>query len=87
MNGCEGRGGWGGGVGIGQATRVAVSSSQGPPTGCGVLDPLPPRHTCTHLLDAPIRAGQQRGAAFSGRPLPARTYAAVAVAAALKGTR
>lgn len=74
-------------MGIGQAARVVVFSSQGPPTGCGVPDPLPPRHTCTHLLDAPTRAGQQWRAASSGRPLPARTYAAVAVAAALKGTR
>lgn len=74
-------------MGIGQAAKVAVSSLQGSPTGCGVPDPLPPWHTCTHLLDAPTQAEQQRGAAFSGRPLPARTYAAVAVAAALKWTR
>lgn len=74
-------------MGIGLAARVAVSSSQGPPTGCGVPDPLPLQHTCTHLLDAPTQAGQQRGAAFSSRLLPARAYAAVPVTAALKGTR
>lgn len=74
-------------MGIGQAAPVKVSPPQGPPTRCGVPGPLPPRHTCTHLLDARTRAGQQPSAAFSGRPLPARAYAAVAVADALEGTR